>query len=92
MVRYMKVTWHHDFPDEPIYLFSEIQSGREVRKVEVYADDHMDFAGEESCSGSTILSETLMPTIEEIAADPQFTPTPITREEFEATWRAAGAN
>jgi hypothetical protein len=35
MPRYQKVLWHYDLPDEPVALYSEIDSGFEVRKVEV---------------------------------------------------------
>ncbi|HSR85226.1 MAG TPA: hypothetical protein VLM11_13710 [Streptosporangiaceae bacterium] len=27
--RYQKVLWHHDLPDEPVTLYSEISSGYE---------------------------------------------------------------
>jgi len=38
MSRYQKVLWHHEHPDEPVAPFSEIDSGFEVRKVEVCRD------------------------------------------------------
>ena len=44
MRRYLKVTWHHDFPDEPSVLYSEIDAGYEIRKVDVYRDGTHDFA------------------------------------------------
>lgn len=89
MTLYMMVTWHHHFPDEPVFLFSEVEQGREVRKVEVYGDGSRGFADTVSAKGSTQLSETLMPTMDEIAMDPEFTPKLITQEEFEAQWSAA---
>jgi hypothetical protein len=49
-LRYQKVLWHHDLPDEPVVLYAEISSGREVRKVEVFRDGRHDYAG---TSGST---------------------------------------
>jgi len=85
----MKVTWHHDSPGEPVYLYSEIEERREVRKVEAYLDGTMDYADESGGTGTTFLSETLMPTTDEIAQDPQFTADSLTREEFEAVWRRA---
>jgi hypothetical protein len=91
MVRYMKVKWIHESPDEPIWLYSEIVDGWEVRSVEVYADGHADYADADSSSGTTMLSETLMPTIEEIAMDEQFQPTEIDAVEFEEVWRQAHA-
>lgn len=91
MARYMKVKWIHEQPSEPIWLYSEIVAGREVRKIEVFADGHADYADTGSSSGTTMLSETLMPTIEEIAVDEQFQPTEIDAVEFEEVWRQAHA-
>lgn len=91
MARYMKVKWIHELPSEPIWLYSEIVAGREVRKVEVFADGHADYADTDSSSGTTMLSETLMPTVEEIAMDEQFEPTEIDAVEFEEVWRQAQA-
>ena len=51
LMRYWKVVWHHDFADEPVLLYSEIDdAGMEIRKVEVYRDGGMDYA---DSSGST---------------------------------------
>ena len=37
---YIKVQWIHNFEDEPILLYSELDSMRnEVRKVEVYKNN-----------------------------------------------------
>ncbi len=89
MSRYMRVHWHHGFDEEPVCLYSEVEAGREVRKVEVYRDEHMDFADERISTGTTLLSETLMPTVDEIFEEGHFTPELITREEFENIWEAA---
>lgn len=47
---YCKGHWHHDGPDEPVVLYSEIDSQCcEMRKVEEYADariEHADAARE----------------------------------------------
>lgn len=91
-MRYMKVRWHHEDIEEPVLLYSEIDAGREVRKVELYSDGRMDHADDTSSSGSTQLSEILMPTVEDLAEDPEFTPETIAREEFEAIWRQAVAS
>jgi hypothetical protein len=87
----MKVKWIHELPDEPIWFYSEIVAGWEVRAVEVFADGHADYADADSSSGTTMLSETLMPTVEEIAMDEQFEPTEIDAVEFEEVWRQAHA-
>ncbi|WP_353885443.1 DUF6881 domain-containing protein [Acinetobacter bereziniae] len=36
-MQYLKVEWMHDFLDEPIFLYSELDKNRnELRKVEVF--------------------------------------------------------
>jgi hypothetical protein len=89
MARYMNVKWIHDLATEPIWLYSEVVEGRERRKVEVFADGRADYADDGSSSGTTMLSETLKPTLEEIAMDEQFLPTEIDVAEFEEVWRQA---
>jgi hypothetical protein len=58
MVSYLKVEWHHDLPDDPVWLFSELDGERyEVRKVEVYRDGTRTFADSTRHSGTTMLGE-----------------------------------
>jgi hypothetical protein len=89
MPRYQKVRWYHDFPDEPVVLYSEIESGFEVRKVEVYRDGRHDYADRSRSTGTTVLGEKLMPEVEDINQDPEFSSRAITGGEFEAVWRRA---
>ena len=89
-MRYQRVLWRHSFPTEPVVLYSECDDqGWEVRKVEVFADGTMTFAGEQESTGSTGLGEVPVPPLAEIAKDPQFEPTAITKEEFEVIWDKA---
>lgn len=38
-ITYIKVHWIHNFEDDPIFLYSELDSKRnEIRKIEVYKD------------------------------------------------------
>ena len=84
------VTWHHENPDYPVELFAELDDERfEVRKVEAFRDGRKCFADASGHSGDTFLGIEPVPPLEEIGSDPQFTPRPITREEFEAAWLAA---
>jgi hypothetical protein len=86
-MKYICVKWIHSIPSEPVLLYSELDSdGWEVRKVEVWADGTKGYASETESSGSTKLSEEPLPSLDEIASDPQFQPTEITNEEFEALW------
>lgn len=89
MRRYLRVTWHHELADEPVTLLSEIIDGIEVRKVEIYRDGRLDFADEDHATGTTQLSETLMPSVEEIAVQDEFTPEAIDSETFEHAWGEA---
>jgi hypothetical protein len=87
--RYQKVLWHHELPDEPVVLYSEIESGFEIRKVEVYRDGRHDFADGSRSTGTTVLGEKLMPDLDDINQDPEFSATAITAGEFEALWQRA---
>ncbi len=87
-MRYLAVQWHHANPEYPVWLYSEINdAGWEQRKVEVYADGTHDFAGEGRHTGSTELGLDVVPPTDEIAADSQFSPREISRDEFEGIWR-----
>jgi Domain of unknown function (DUF6881) len=88
-MKYICVKWIHNNPTEPILLCSELDSENwEVRKVEVWADDTKGIASEAESFGSTQLSEEPLPSLEEIASDPQFQPSEITKAEFETLWKA----
>ena|SRR5690606_23619164 len=87
---YLKVKWLHRLAGEPVLLFSELSDSRkELRKVEVYRDGRYDYADELVTTGGAVLSETPIPTMDEIGADPQFDPVEIDREEFERAWAEA---
>lgn len=73
-------------------LFSELDAKHwEIRKVEVYADGRMDFADGKVQSGNTDLGLVPVPSLEEIASDPEFEPVATSAEEFEAIWKVAKA-
>ncbi|WP_203822933.1 DUF6881 domain-containing protein [Paractinoplanes ferrugineus] len=74
-MRYWKVRWLHDLPDEPVELYSEIdEDDYERRKVEIYRDGHADYAGPTVATGSTMLSEVPVGTFEDIALLDDFEP------------------
>ena len=85
----MRVAWIHDLDGEPVTLLSEIINGEEVRKVEIYRDGHADFADATRATGSTQLSETRMPSIEEVAEQEEFIPDEIDADTFDTVWQAA---
>lgn len=89
-MKWLKVIWHHAFPNEPLELYSEIDDDRwEVRKVEVFANSLYGFADKTRSTGETRLSETKLPSLEEIAIDPQFQPVEISASDFEKVWITA---
>jgi hypothetical protein len=85
---YIRVFWLHSSPEEPVELFSELDEQRfEVRKVEVWADGRTGHAGQHTEVGGTRLGELPVPSLSEIAADPQFEPHEISAADFEKRWR-----
>lgn len=92
-MNYLKVQWKHASPNDPILLYSELDDARwEVRKVEVFPDGRMGYAGSNSAFGGTRLGKVPVPSLAEIAADPEFAPAVISRAEFEAIWDNATAS
>ncbi|GAA5196399.1 hypothetical protein GCM10023322_65230 [Rugosimonospora acidiphila] len=89
-MRYIKVLWHHDCPEDPIELYSEIgDDGWEARKIELYRDGRYGRASSEGSTGSTGLSDEQIPDLAEIAALEEFTPNEISAAEFETVWQNA---
>src|SRR5450432_1700012 len=89
-MKYLRVKWKHLLPEEPVLLYSELdENRREVRKVEIFADEHCGFASKDGQSEDTRLGEVPMPPLEEIAADPEFEPVEIQQKEFERIWQLA---
>ncbi|HTR42342.1 MAG TPA: non-canonical purine NTP pyrophosphatase [Pseudomonadales bacterium] len=85
---YICVKWIHSFPDEPVWLYSEIDADRrEIRKVEIFADGRYGYASIIESGGETRLGELPVPPLIEIANDPQFEPVEITKEKFEEVWQ-----
>ena len=86
-MRYLHVKWVHKNPNDPVHMYSEIDDeSYEVRKVEVFGDGHRGFADSSEQAGGTVLGSMPVPSIEDIAADPQFEPKVIPQEEFQRIW------
>jgi hypothetical protein len=86
-MKYLRVGWKHQHPDEPVILYSELDDNRfEVRKIEVFRNGRHGYASAEGASGGTKLGVIAVPELGDIAKDSQFEPVEITREEFEAAW------
>lgn len=89
-MQYLKALWHRAEKHDPIVLISELDDERyEVRKVEVFADGLLGFAGKQASAGGTRLGAEPVPGNSEILAEAEFSLEPIGREEFEKIWSAA---
>jgi hypothetical protein len=89
-MRYIKMGWKHEHRDEPVLLYSELDDASwEVRKVEVFRNRSLGHAGGSQTRGTTMLGLAPVPPLAEIAVDPEFEPTQITKDEFEEMWSRA---
>jgi hypothetical protein len=87
---YLRCRWKHSFPDQPIFLYSELDDERwEHRKVEIFANGRAGYADRHQESGDTRLGLASIPPLAAIAADPQFDPAEVNKEEFELVWNDA---
>jgi len=90
-LRYIDITWHHDAPDEPCRLVSEIGAdGFEKRKLEFFDDGRVSYASELMSSDTTMLSVGKIPELEDLLARAEFSGEAITREQFELLWKQYG--
>jgi len=89
-MNFIRVNWKHELSSEPTSIYSEVDDGGwELRKVEVFASGAMGYASKLQSAGGTGLSKEPLPSLKEIAADPQFEPMAISSDEFEQVWKAA---
>lgn len=85
-MKYLRVKWTHSNPDEPVWIFTELDSDEvEVRKIECFANGFCDYATPTTSTGTTALDTGPLP-LEKLAQDPQLDPVEITEEEFEKVW------
>ncbi|MFJ7146635.1 DUF6881 domain-containing protein [Streptomyces sp. NPDC100445] len=89
-MEYWKVEWLHDFQEEPTRFYNEIgHDGYEVRKIQHYRDGRRLKADASHESSEIGLSEIPVGTIEDVASQPEFAASLISREEFEQAWESA---
>jgi hypothetical protein len=87
-MKYFRVKWKHTNPDEPVYIFSELDDrGKELRKMECFQNGFCDYATPTESTGNAALITRLIPDLSVIARDPEFEPVEIAQEEFEKVWR-----
>lgn len=87
---YIKVNWMHASAGDPVILYSELNAERwEQRKVEVFADGRVGYAGSNSEFGGTQLSLEPLLSLDEINSDAQFDGCLISGAEFQKVWEEA---
>jgi len=90
IMRYIRVHWHHSFPDEPVILFSEIDNDEwERRKVWIFRQGPAGYAGLGETSRGVELAPVKIQSLAEISADSQFEGQEISEQEFEEVWTRA---
>lgn len=89
-MEYICVKWIHSHPDEPVWLYIELNDERwEVRKVEVFLDGRVGWADTSNEVGGTGLGLETVPPLKEIAEQIEFEPRTIPKDEFEQVWKKA---
>jgi hypothetical protein len=89
VVSHFACRWDHDFPEEPIHLYEEIDEARmEVRKVEEFRDGRL-VRADSINDGPTSLSWEPVPPLADIDAQIEFTIEPLTADQFAAVWAKA---
>ena len=87
-MKYVRLKWNHENPDEPVWIFSELDDvGKEVRKIECFRNGFCDVATALGSSGTAALMTLPLPDLTDLAKrDPEFEPVFITKEEFDEVW------
>lgn len=85
-MEYLLVTWEHNFIDEPIKFYMELDPNRDqLRVIEVFEDGKVAYASLEE-EHETFLAIGKYPTVEEINSMDEFKATYITKKQFEDLW------
>jgi hypothetical protein len=89
-VTYLKAFWRHDFSDEAVLWFHELDDQRrEMRKVVVFRDGRSERAGWGEETRYAILSPEPLPSIGDINSQAEFAAQHIDAAEFETAWVSA---
>ena len=84
------VRWRHDFPDEPVDIYSEIDDERnEIRKVQIFPDGRLEYADAQHETLTTGLAIITIPELDEIRNQPDFSVEIIEKHQFNSLWKQA---
>jgi hypothetical protein len=93
MNSYFYSKWKDGPLDSPVEFYTELDPARwEQRKVEVFRDGHLGYASSTHSTYGTRLAIVPVPSLAEIATQPEFEVKPIEAGEFEAVWKRAAAH
>ncbi|MDG0791444.1 hypothetical protein OMP38_11630 [Cohnella ginsengisoli] len=85
---FIKVIWFHQFVEEPVLLYSELDCERyEIRKIEFFRNNKVGFASEEIECADTALGSQPVPKLTEINKNNEFYGIEISKDEFEVIWK-----
>jgi hypothetical protein len=86
-MKYIRLKWNHTNPDEPVYIFSELDdAGKETRKIECFRNGFCDIATASLSIGTAKVTTMPLPDLSILTRDPEFKGTEISRDEFEQVW------
>ena len=89
-MRYLCVRWVHDFPEEPVWLYSEVDDDRwETRKVWIFPNGSMERADGSNHTERVWLAVIQIPDSKVISMQPEFEAKDISADEFEQVWEKA---
>jgi hypothetical protein len=92
MASYIHSTWRSAPADSPVEFFSELDGQRfETRKIEVFRDGRFGFASSNGTALDTRLAIEPVPSLNEIRSQREFEVAEISKEAFEAKWKAVRA-
>ena len=91
-MQYIKTHWIHEHPDEPVWIYSELDAERwELRKLEVFPDGSLGHADVEGSNGRSWLGEMPVPPFDEVDVPGELETVEIDAAEFEALWARRSA-
>lgn len=92
-MEYIAIDWIHQFSDEPIKIYLELDGNREeIRKIELYINGNLGYATINTAYRGSMLSKLPVPELNEIARDSQFKALEINQEQFNEIWNEKVGN
>ncbi|MBY0547438.1 MAG: hypothetical protein K2W95_09115 [Candidatus Obscuribacterales bacterium] len=91
-MKYIKVRWIHEFDDEPILYFEELDDSRyERRRIEIYRSGVICPMTARELEALGPVDHMPLPEVSDLNRDEDFEAEEITAAEFETQWQLATA-